>query len=82
MPVEKEAVTMFGKKKKDAPDLTRVCEFCENASLINDERYVLCSLHGIVCREYRCKKYNYDPLKRGPRSLPPLPTLSEEDVLL
>lgn len=73
---------MFGKKKKLSPDLPRVCEFCEHASLINDEAHVLCTLHGIVKREYHCKKYTYDPLKRVPRTLPPLPKLSEEDVLL
>lgn len=73
---------MFGKKKKANPDLPRVCEFCEHASLITDESNVLCSLHGIVNREYRCKKYAYDPLKRVPRALPPLPKLSEEDLLL
>lgn len=73
---------MFGKKKKEQPDLPRVCEFCEHASLITDEKNVLCALHGIVHREYRCKKYTYDPLKRVPRALPPLPKLSEEDLLL
>lgn len=73
---------MFGKKRKEQPDLPRLCEFCEHASLITDEKNVLCSLHGIVNREYRCKKYTYDPLKRVPHTLPPLPKLTEEDLLL
>ncbi len=73
---------MFGKKKKPAPDLPHLCEFCEHAALINDECNVLCDRRGIVNREYSCKKYVYDPLKRVPRTLPPLPKLSEEDLLL
>lgn len=73
---------MFGKKNKNTPDLPRVCEFCEHAAIINDECNVLCDTKGIVNREYKCKKFSYDPLKRVPRTLPPLPKLSEEDLLL
>ncbi len=74
---------MFGKKKRsEAPDLPRVCEFCERATLLSDECNVLCADKGIVNREYKCKKFSYDPLKRVPHALPPLPRLSEEDILL
>ncbi len=70
------------KNKKPAPDLPCVCECCEHAAVINDELNVLCELRGIVSREYHCRKFAYDPLKRVPKPLPPLPKLSEEDLLL
>ncbi len=73
---------MFGKEKNTVPDLPCVCEFCEHAALIHDEYNVLCEFRGIVNREYHCKKYVYDPLKRVPKAMPPLPKLSEEDLLL
>lgn len=73
---------MSKNKKNSLPDLPRVCEFCECATLIHDDNNVLCSQKGIVNREYCCRKFIYDPLKRAPRTLPPLPKLSEDDLLL
>ncbi len=73
---------MFGKKNKKNPDLPCVCEYCEHAALLNDEYNVLCGKKGIVNRGYTCKRFAYDPLKRVPKTLPPLPKLSEEDLLL
>ena len=73
---------MFKKKSGAGPDLPRACEFCESAALISDEENVLCARHGIVNKAYQCPKFAYDPLKRVPRTMPPLPKLSEEDLLL
>ncbi len=73
---------MFGKNKESSRDIPCVCEFCEHASIINDEANVLCETRGIVDREYKCKKFVYDPLKRDPKPLPPFPKLSEEDLVL
>ena len=72
------------KKKKNAenPDTPRMCLYCENATVINDDYNVLCSLKGIVNKEYSCKKCVYDPLKRVPNHLPPMHRLSEEDALI
>lgn len=72
---------MSSKNKNLTPDIPYVCQFCEHAALINDECNVLCEYKGIVNREYKCKKYVYDPLKRVPRTLPPIPKLSEDDVM-
>ena len=63
-------------------DLPCVCEFCEHAAIINDDENVLCERRGIVSREYKCRKFVYDPLKRFPKPLPPLPKLSEDDLVL
>lgn len=73
---------MFRKKANTKSDLPRACEFCEHATIIHDDANVLCERHGIVSREYACKRFSYDPLKRVPRALPTLPKLSEEDLLL
>lgn len=72
----------FQKSKNENHDLPCICEFCEHAAIINDETNILCEYRGIVDREYRCRKFIYDPLKREPKSLPPMPKLSEDDLLL
>ena len=71
----------FKKKNNDGRDIPQVCEFCEFAIIINDEENVLCSKRGIVGRGGKCRKFIYDPLKREPKVLPPIPKLSEEDML-
>lgn len=70
------------KKVKDKDNLPKECKYCENATVISDDDYILCSRHGIVSKQYHCKKYAYDPLKRVPKQMPPMPRLSEEDLLL
>ena len=77
----------MNKKKKDTgeaadSDLPRVCQFCENASPLCDEDNVLCLRKGIVNKEYCCRRYAYDPLKRVPKPLPPFPKLSPDDLVL
>lgn len=69
-------------KKLCDDQIPRMCQFCENATAISDDENILCSKHGIVNKAFRCKKYAYDPLKRVPKPLPPMPKLSEEDLLL
>ena len=73
---------MIGKKEKNTPEIPKYCCYCENATLINDENNVLCSKKGIVNNDYKCRKFVYDPLKRKPRPLPPLPTLDAEDIVM
>ncbi len=74
---------MFKKKKKGStPDTPKMCLYCENATVISDDDNVLCSLKGIVNKEYSCNKCIYDPLKRIPTPIPPMPKLSEEDIII
>ena len=75
---------MCKKKKKltEKLEISKVCIYCENATVIADDENVLCSLRGIVNKEFCCKKFAYDPLKRVPRPMPPMPKLSEEDLLI
>ena len=58
-------------------DVAKMCEFCRFASQIKTTEDMLCSHKGVVDKEYSCRKFVYDPLKRVPRKLPELPTLEE-----
>ncbi len=73
---------LFKKKDESLPDIPRCCGYCESATIISDEGNVLCAKKGIVSCEYKCRKFVYDPLKRKPRALPPLPELNAEDFIL
>lgn len=56
-------------------DFEKMCVYCENATIINDDSRVLCIKRGIVPATYKCRKYSYDPLKRvppRPLTLPPI----------
>lgn len=51
---------------KDKRELDRGCIYCENASLLQDKDFVLCSYRGVVSAGYSCRRFSYDPLKRVP----------------
>ncbi len=63
--------------KKDS-DTPRICEFCRFASEIKAMGDMLCTHRGVVDKEYVCRKFVYDPLKRIPRPLPEMPTLEDD----
>ena len=69
-------------KTNEKSETSKLCIYCENATVIADDENVLCSMRGIVNKEFCCKKFAYDPLKRGPRPMPPIPKLSEDDLLI
>lgn len=58
-------------------DGAKMCEFCRFASEIKTTEDMLCSHKGVVDKEYSCRKFVYDPLKRVPKKLPELPVLEE-----
>ena len=45
--------------------IARSCQYCGNATHLNDTE-VLCSKHGIVSINRKCRKFSYDPCKRIP----------------
>ncbi len=47
----------------------RFCQFCGNASPLEDDVTVLCGKKGIVRADYCCSRFTYDPLKREPARL-------------
>lgn len=63
-------------------EISPKCEHCELARLSPDGETVLCPKKGIVARDFFCKKYKYDIMKRIPKKAPKLPEFSEEDFKL
>lgn len=57
--------------KKQDYEITRACEYCENAQPLVNEETMLCTKKGVVSAGHVCRKFKYDPLKRRPA--PPLP---------
>lgn len=53
------------------PEIKRCCAYCEKSTDLDDQ-LVLCSLRGPVQFDYCCRRYQYDPLRRTPRSPGPL----------
>ena len=60
----------------------RICYYCERAQTLEDEETVFCQKkkRNVPC-EGVCRKFSYDLLKKNPRPLPPIPTISEEALL-
>ena len=59
------------------------CSYCLNGSWLDDES-VMCVKKGVVKSWGRCRRFEYDPLKRVPEapSKPATDALSEEDFRL
>ena len=58
------------------------CIYCENGSLQQDKTMVLCNKRGIVSPDFRCRRFQYAPLKRKPNRLALLPEFSPDDFSL
>ncbi len=56
--------------KKD--DEEKYCSLCRFSSEITGREEMLCRKKGIVQREFSCRSFIYDPLKRVPRRAPVL----------
>lgn len=68
--------------KRNTDDTVKFCEFCRFATNIAKTEDMLCEHRGVVDKEYVCRKFIYDPLKRIPRRPPELVVpdeLAEED---
>ncbi len=46
-------------------DIEARCAYCSHAGEADGEN-VLCSKRGLVSRDYSCRRFSYDPLKRTP----------------
>ncbi|MBQ8509152.1 MAG: hypothetical protein IJ493_04510 [Clostridia bacterium] len=67
--------------KNEENECEKICAFCRFASEIAGAEEMLCERRGVVGREYRCRRFVYDPLKRVPRRPPALivPDLLADD---
>lgn len=55
------------KKLLNNKSITASCSYCAHGKHAPDGETVLCMKMGVVDKEFSCKKYKYDPLKRQPR---------------
>ena len=55
--------------RKCSEDTVKLCEFCRYSASLAMGDDMLCEKRGVVKREYSCRKFMYDPLKRVPRKL-------------
>lgn len=66
-------------KKLFGNNIAPSCACCHFGTIAPDGKMIQCSKRGLVAPVYKCNKFTYDPLKRVPKRLPPLPTFSPED---
>lgn len=60
-------------KKSEKYEIERLCAYCEKATKLAGEDYVLCKKRGVVAQGYVCRSFIYDPIKRKPKRLPQIP---------
>ena len=58
--------------KNKSEDTVKLCELCRYSAPLAMGDDMLCEKRGVVKREYSCRKFMYDPLKRVPRRLDPV----------
>lgn len=68
---------LFNKKSISAS-----CSYCTYGKLSPNGENVLCLKKGLVDKDFACKKYKYDPLKRQPRRPRELEQFDAEDFSL
>jgi hypothetical protein len=69
-------------KKALFNDLPPSCAYCVHGRTAPDGESVLCPKRGITHAGMRCKKYEYDPLRRVPKGEPALPKFTKEEFAL
>lgn len=70
------------KRKLYGNAITPACEICRNGRRSSDGKVILCLRKGIMDLTDRCRKFEYDPLRRVPYAQPELQTYSEADFRL
>ena len=59
------------------------CEYCKIGKISADNNKVLCPKKGVMNKDFFCKKFRYDPLKRVPEEkMPELMKFTPEDFSL
>lgn len=55
------------------------CAYCEHATRLHGDEFVLCEKKGVVRAAFVCRKFSYDPLKHRPQKAAP-PKLEYVDL--
>ena len=72
---------MIRRKKLFGNNIEPNCEYCIHSST-EEENTFFCKKWKHAQRPKKCKHFSYDPLKRVPRQLPPLPQVDPEDFTI
>ena len=73
---------MFGTRKLFRRNIEPFCTYCKRANSIN-AKHCTCSKYGVVEKNYSCRHFDYDPLKRVPAKPALLKTnFNDEDFKL
>ncbi len=62
---------------RDTAEYEKMCVYCEHATILHDNSYVLCTKKGVVLSTYSCRKFIYDPMKRTTRRKPVLSSIDD-----
>ncbi len=57
--------------KKIIGNVEAKCEYCKYGKLAADNTSILCPKMGVTAKDFSCKKFSYDPLKRIPSNSTP-----------
>lgn len=73
---------MFGKKKEKlfGNHVDVNCEYCSNSSECDGAN--ICRLNRCPEPDGSCSRFSYDPLKRSPKNLPPMPKHDADEFQL
>lgn len=55
------------------------CIYCLFGNPAPDGESMLCTKKGVVAKDFSCKKFKYDIMKRVPKKAPKLQSFSQED---
>ncbi len=66
-------------KRKIIGNIEPKCIYCTHGKISSDGKSVLCHKKGVVDKDFSCKKFSYDPIKRIPERKPELQQFTAED---
>ena len=70
------------KHKLFGSNIEPACAYCSRGEVSEDGLTVYCARKGVRELGDRCRKFEYDPLKRIPKRAPDLPAYNEDDFKL
>ncbi len=55
------------------------CSYCKFGTLSESKEVILCEKKGITAKNFSCRKFKYDPLRRIPKKQEEIPQYNKED---
>lgn len=69
-------------KKLFGKNIEPACVYCRNGMITQNGDMIMCPKKGMVEKNYHCRKFHYDPLKRVPHNAAVLPEFTQEEFEL